>query len=137
MTKKSAAVGTKRDDRRHRVTFPKISEEMKEWSALLARELHSWPQITTKKMFGFLAFYRNGTIFAALPRTRGFDSPSSLIFKFHPMAPKLLKRAKANERMDGSTRVLGHGWSSYQLRTQADLRDVVWWLSQAYEAVRR
>ena len=110
---------------------------MKEWSALLAGELHSWPQITTKKMFGFLAFYRNGTIFAALPQTRGFDSPSSLIFKFHPMAPKLLKRAKTDERMDTSTRVPGRGWFSYQLRTQADLRDVVWWLSQAYEAARR
>jgi hypothetical protein len=75
---------------------------MKEWSAMLAAELNSWPHTSTKPMFGFLSFYRNGTIFAALPQTRGFDSASSMILKFNPMAPALLKRAEADQRMDTS-----------------------------------
>jgi hypothetical protein len=38
---------------------------MKRWSAMLQSELVSWPAISTKSMFGFLSFYRQGTIFAA------------------------------------------------------------------------
>jgi hypothetical protein len=110
---------------------------MKEWSAMLGVGLNSWPHIATRKMFGFLSFYGNGTIFAALPQTRGFDSPSSMIFKFHPMAPKLLKRAEADERPDTSTWVPGQGWVSFQLRSEADLRDALWWLNQAYQAAGR
>ena len=51
--------------RKSRVTFPAISEEMKEWSAMLAGELNSWPHISTRKMFGFLFFYRKRVVFAA------------------------------------------------------------------------
>src|SRR5208282_2979738 len=85
---------------RRRPKFPPNTEEMKQWSALLESELTSWPAITTKSMFGFLFFYRRKTVFAALPRTRGFDSPSSLVFKFNPMPPALQKRAHADPRMD-------------------------------------
>jgi len=104
---------------------------------MLAAELHSWPHTSTKPMFGFLSFYRKGTIFAALPQTRGFDSASSMILKFHPMAPALLKRAEADGRMDTSTRVPGKGWFSFEMRSTDDLRDALWWLTQAYEAAGR
>jgi len=104
---------------------------------MLVGELNSWPQISTRKMFGFLFFYRKRAVFAALPQTRGFDSPASLILKFNPMPPKLLTRAEADDRMDTSTRVPGHSWFSFQVRSETDLRDVLWWLSQAYEAVGR
>ena len=117
--------------------FPQISEEMKEWSAMLEGKLNSWPHISTKKMFGFVFFYRKDTTFAAIPWTRGFDSPTSMIVKFHPMAPKLLKQAEADERMDTSTRVPGQGWFSFQLRSESDLRDALWWLNQAYDAAAR
>ena len=116
------------------MTFPAISEAMKEWSAVLAGELTGWPQVSTRKMFGFRSFYRKGVIFAALPQTRGFDSQASLILKFDRMPPKLLKRAEADERMNTSTRVPGRGWFSFEVRSESDLRDAVWWLSQAYEA---
>jgi hypothetical protein len=119
------------------VKFPAISEEMKEWSAMLAAELNSWPHISTKPMFGFLSFYRQDTIFAALPQTRGFNSASSMILKFNPMAPASLKRAEADERMDTSTRMPGKGWFSFEMRSADDLRDALWWLSQAYEAAGR
>src|SRR3974390_2969878 len=137
MVKKTAPVAASNSKRRRVVTFPKISEEMKEWSAMLGAELNTWPQISTKKMFGFLFFFRKRAPFAALPQTRGFDSPSTMILKFHPMAPKLLMRAEADERIDARTRVPGQGWFSFKLRTEADLRDALWWLNQAYEAAGR
>lgn len=104
---------------------------------MLQSELTSWPHVSTKSMFGFLSFYRRGVIFAALPRSRGFDSPSSLILKFNPMPPALLKRAQSDRRMDTNTRVPGKGWFTFRLNSEGDLRDALWWLSQAYEASAR
>ncbi len=107
---------------------------MKQWSALLESELNSWPAITTKSMFGFLFFYRRKTVFAALPRTRGFDSPSSLVFKFNPMPPALQKRAQADPRLDASMKASSKGWFSFELSSETDLGDALFWLSHSYEA---
>ena len=104
---------------------------------MLMAELNSWPHISTRKMFGFLFFYRKRVVFAALPLTRGFDSPSSLLLKFNPMPPKLLKRAEADARMNTSTRIPGQGWFSFHMHSEADLHDAQWWLNQAYEAAGR
>jgi hypothetical protein len=114
-----------------------ISEEMRRWSALLASELNSWPDISTKSMFGLLSFYRKRKIFAALPQTRGFTSSSSLIVKFNPMPPALLKRAHADPRMDTNRRVPGKGWFSFALNSQTDVRDALFWLNHAYEAAAK
>lgn len=110
---------------------------MKEWSAMLASELHSLPGISTKSMFGSLSFYRNGKIFAALPQTRGFSSSSSLILKFNPMPPAWLKLAQSDSRMGTSTRIPGQGWFSFELNAESDLRDVLLWLNRAYEAAAK
>jgi hypothetical protein len=110
---------------------------MRQWSALLASELNSWPDIATKSMFGLLSFYRKRKIFAALPQTRGFTSSSSLIVKFNPMPPALLKRAHADPRMDTNTRVPGKGWFSFELNSQTDVRDALFWLNHAYEAAAK
>jgi hypothetical protein len=120
-----------------RAKFLPISEEMKQWSAMLASELHSLPGITTKSMFGFLFFYRNGKVFAALPQTRGFSSASSLIVKFDPMSPALLKRAQGDPRMDTNTRIPGKGWFSFELSSKTDLRDALFWLNHSYEAAAK
>lgn len=104
---------------------------------MLQSELHSWPFITTKSMFGFLSFYREGKIFAALPQTRGFSSSSSLIFKFNPMPPALLKRAQADPRMNTNTRIPDKGWFSFELNSENDVSDALWWLNQSYECTRR
>jgi len=119
------------------VKFLPISEEMKQWSAFLESELKSWPNISTRSMFGFLFFYRRGVPFAAVPRTRGFDSPSSLIFKFNSMPPALQKRAQADSRMDASMKASSKGWFSFELSTETDLRDALFWLNQAYEAAMK
>ena len=121
----------------HRVKFVPISEEMKQWSALLQAELNSWPGISTRSMFGFLFFYRKGTVFAALPRTRGFDSPSSLLFKFDSLPSSLQKRAKADARMDESMKASSKGWFAFRLDNETDTRDALFWLNHAYEAAKR
>jgi hypothetical protein len=125
---------TSKQRRTSRAKFLPISEEMKEWSALLASELNSLPGITTRSMFGFLFFYRKGRVFAAIPQTRGFSSSSSLIVKFNPMSPALLKRAQDDTRMDTNTRVAGQGWFSFELNSEADVRDALFWLNHAYES---
>jgi hypothetical protein len=117
--------------------FPVISEQMAEWSAMLQGELNSWPAIAVKSMFGFLFFYRRGVVFAALPRTRGFDSPSSLIFKLPPLAPTLRKRAEGDARMVVSHNTSSKGWFSFELRGESDLHDALFWLHHAYEGARK
>jgi len=123
--------------RKSRARFLPISAEMKEWSAMLASELKSLPGITTKPMFGFLSFYRDGEIFAALPQTRGFSGPASLIFKFNPMPPGLQMRAHGDPRMDTSTRIPGKGWFVFELASEGDVHEALFWLNQAYEAAAK
>ena len=94
----------------------------------------TWPGVSTKSMFGFLSFYRAGRIFAALPRTRGFNSSSSLILKFNPMPSALLTKARSDARMDTDTRVPGKGWFSFEVASEGDLRDALLWLDHAYRA---
>jgi hypothetical protein len=110
---------------------------MKEWSAILQSELNSWPSISTKSMFGFFFFYRHGNVFAALPRTRGFVSPSSLVFKFNPLPRALQKRAEGDSRMDASTKASSKGWFSFELSSEDDLRDALFWLNHAYEVAAK
>lgn len=42
------------------------------------------PHVTSKLMFGMKVFYRNAVIFAALPRTLGFETPYCVAFKLLP-----------------------------------------------------
>ncbi|MGB9431675.1 MAG: hypothetical protein WBQ89_05495 [Candidatus Acidiferrum sp.] len=137
MKKRSENSRNPKQRRTSRATFPLISEEMKEWSAILQSELNSWPSIRTKSMFGFLFFYRRGNVFAALPRTRGFDSPSSLVFKFNPLPRALQKRAQGDSRMHSSTKASSKGWFSFELSSENDLRDALFWLNHAYEAAAK
>jgi hypothetical protein len=122
--------------RERRATFAPVSEDMRRWSSFLEAELMTWPGASANPMFGFLSFYRAGRIFAALPRTRGFNSSSSLILKFNPMPAALLKKARADSRMDTNTRVPGKGWFSFEVASESDLRDALSWLDRAYRAVK-
>jgi hypothetical protein len=97
----------------------------------------TWPDVNRKAMFGFLSFYRAGKIFAALPRTRGFNSSSSLILRFNPMPAALLAKARADARMDTNTRVPAKGWFSFEVASECDLRDALAWLDHAYQAAKK
>ena len=86
-----------RPNRRPRL--PKVSDEMKAWSAALAAEFVGLPDVATRPMFGLTALYLKGKIFAALPRARGMETPNSLAFKLETAKPRVLARAKRDPRV--------------------------------------
>lgn len=98
---------------------------------MLKAELIGWPHVTSKPMFGMSGIYRRKRI-SALPVTRGFDTPSSIIFRFDPMPADLNQRAIKEPRVTPGTR-----WFSFEIQSTKDLRDALWWLNQAYEASKK
>jgi hypothetical protein len=116
---------------RDRPKMPPISEEMKQWSAMLKTEVSGWPRISTKPMFGMMGLYRGKKIFGGLPVTRGFDTPNSVIFRFDPMPQDLRQRVLKDSRITPGKR-----WFSFEVASTSDLRDALWWLNQAYERAR-
>jgi len=119
---------------RPRPKLPPVSEEARRWSALLESELLSWPGVIAKRMFGLRALYRGKRIFAALPNSRGFGADASILLKFDPMPPALLKRAESDLRVH--TNSPGKGWFSFTLASDTDLHDALEWLNQSYEAAK-
>jgi len=113
--------------------MPPASEEMKRWSAMLASELDRWPKVSVRPMFGLRGFYRGKNIFAALPVTRAIRNPNSLIFRIAPMPPELLQRAGKDSRIDTGNRVPSSKWITFEISSEADFCDALWWLNQAYE----
>ena len=116
---------------RERPKMPPVSEEMKQWSAMLKTEVSGWPQISTKPMFGMMGLYRGKKFFGGLPVTRGFDTPNSVIFRFDPIPSELEERASKDKRISPGKR-----WFSFDVRSTEDLRDALWWLNQAYERTK-
>lgn len=116
---------------RDRPKMPPISEEMKQWSAMLKTEVSAWPQMSSKPMFGMMGLYRRKKIFGGLPVTRGFDTPNSVIFRFDPMPQDLEQRALKDSRITPGKR-----WFSFEVGSTGDLRDALWWLNQAYERTK-
>ncbi|PYT41819.1 MAG: hypothetical protein DMG45_11965 [Acidobacteria bacterium] len=131
-TKRDRPAKRKPPTMRERPKMPPVSEEMKQWSAMLKTELIGWPQVTSRPMFGMSGMYRRKKIFAALPVTRGFDASSSIIFRFDPMPADLNQRALKEPRITPGTR-----WFSFEIQSTEDLRDALWWLNQAYEAAKK
>jgi len=111
-----------------------VSEETRRWSALLESELLSWPGVIAKRMFGFRAIYRGKRIFAALPNSRGFGPDGSILIKFDPMPPALLKRAESDFRVHSNSP--GKGWFSFTLASDTDLHDALDWLNHSYVAAK-
>jgi hypothetical protein len=119
-----------------RPAMPRISDEMKQWSAMLGEEIAGWPDVSTRPMFGLLGYYRKKTIFAALPVTRTIGTPNAIIFKIKASTPELLRCAGADARIDPERAGPGAKWTSFEVRSETDVRDAIWWLSQAYERAK-
>jgi hypothetical protein len=120
----------------HRTKLPAISEEMKAWSAALAAEIASWPNVTTKAFFGFTALYRRDKLFGLLPRTRAMGTANSLVFKLEKPSPLVLAHLRADSRV-GSTVMKKARWYTFEVATDGDLRDALDWLGRGYEAAGR
>ena len=113
--------------------FFRADEQTKLLARLLEGEVVKWPGVESKPMFGLISFFRNKSIFAALPRTRALRSPQSFILKFNPVPAPLLKKIKAEPRIAERAPGPGAGWHAFELRSDEDVRDALWWLNQAYE----
>jgi hypothetical protein len=130
-TKRNRPAMQKSRPMRERPKMPPISEEMKQWSAMLREELRGWPQVSSRPMFGMMGYYRRNKIFAGLPVTRGFDTPNSIIFRFDPLPQDLEQRAVKEPRITPGKR-----WFSFEIHSTADLGDALWWLNHAYERTK-
>jgi hypothetical protein len=119
-----------------RPTLPRVADEMKEWSAMMGNELRSWPHVKTRPMFGMLGFYRKAKVFALLPVTRGIGATNTIIFKMKSAPPELLRRMDQEPRVGTGRTIRAKGWHSFDVNSGEDLRDAVWWLSQAYELAK-
>jgi len=104
-------------------TFPKVSDEMKRWSALLADELKTWPEVRIGSMFGMTSIYRGKAIFALLPDKRGLEFPNAIA----------LKRNDGGE-IPGKTEK--HKWQSFILESDNDLRGALEQLAEAYRKAK-
>lgn len=109
---------------------------MKAWSAALAAEVTSWPQVRTRAFFGFRALYRGDKIFAILPRTRAMGTPNTLAFKFESITPRLRAQLDRDHRV-GTTEMRAARWQTFDLHADVDLHDALDWLAQAHRAAAK
>ena len=121
-----------RREKRLRPDLPKISEEMKAWSAALAGEVTTWPHVITRPMFGMTALYRGKRIFAVLPRTRCMDFPNSLGLKLKSPNPRMRRVAQRDPPIRFAD--IKACWWSFEMTSNDDIRSALEWLSRAYEA---
>ena len=116
--------------------LPKVSEEMRAWSAALGAEVSDWPHLSLRSFFGFTALYRKDKIFAVLPRTRGWGNANSLAFKLEAATPADQSRMEKDPRI-GFTLMQKTRWFTFEVSSDADLHDALDWLGRAYEAAAR
>ena len=116
-----------------RPRLPKITEEMKAWSAALGTEVATWPGVITRPMFGLTAVYRARRIFAVLPRTRCMDAPNSIAFKLESAGVRIRARAQRDPHISAFGMQTAR-WLSFEMNCDADLHPALQWLSRAYEA---
>ncbi len=105
----------------------KIDTEMQRWCGLLEAEVATWPQVTSKPMFGMISLYRGKNIFAAVPRTRAARTARSVLIKLPGVTDKRLKRSSGP----------GAGWITFELDSESDIAEALQWLKQAYEKAKR
>ena len=116
--------------------FP-IDDEMKELSAMLENEVSDWPGVSKRPMFGYQGLYRDGAIFAALPRSRAMKSPTSIMIKFASATPAIVESAKKDSRVSTVSGMGRAGWLFFELDEASAMRSALGWLGRAYEAVKK
>lgn len=87
-------------------------------------------------MFGMMAYYCNNKIFAALPRTKAFETPNSVAFKLYKPT------ARAARLLSSDPRVISYkgkrskgkaaGWIAFEVNAPGDLKDALKWFDLAY-----
>jgi hypothetical protein len=111
-------------------SFP-VPDEMKQWCTLLTQELATWGEVGIKKMFGMTSFYRRGAIFAALPSTKAFFSPYSIIFKLQ-QPTSIQSRSLVSDPQVNLSFGIGQKWYGFELSSPADINRALSWLDEAF-----
>jgi alpha-beta hydrolase superfamily lysophospholipase len=106
---------------------------MKEWAAALGAELLAWPSVTSRLMFGMTVYYRKGIVFAALPRTRCFETPNSVAFKLKQKTAQTRKLLESDPRIAHGLRPNAN-WITFELAGDKDLAAALKWFDVAYGA---
>ena len=127
----------KKNTARKMPKFYPIDEEMKELSAMMEQEVSDWPGVAKKPMFGMQGMYRQGAIFAALPRTRAIRSPRSIMLKFTNAPKVMLESAKHDSRISGVSGMTAGNWVTFELEDVSAMKDALGWIGRAYEAVKK
>ena len=109
-----------------------VSEAMRQWCALMEAELLSWPQVTAKPMFGMLGFYRNGNIFAAVPKDRTVGNTDAVLVKLQGASEKVAAEALGSPKAI-TTAMPKAGWICMAMDSIDDVRVMLDWFSRAYE----
>ncbi len=109
-----------------RPRLPKTDAEIERWYTLLVEEVSAWPQVTSRPMFGMLAFYRGKNIFAAVPRTRAAETPFSLLVKLPGVRHERLRNASGP----------GAGWVTFEMNSSGVTSEALRWLERAYKKAR-
>ena len=104
---------------------------------MLEAEVSGWSGVSKKNMFGYQGLYRNGKIFAALPRSRAMKSPRALMLKFADASPTILNSLEKDPRVDTVSGMSGARWFFFELDEASAVKDALGWLSRAYEAAKK
>lgn len=112
--------------------LPKVSEEMQQLSEFLKQELLTWPDVSTRPMFGMIALYRGEEIFAALPRTRAMETERSVSFKLHRQTKEIAEALERDSRIVQQEGTMAT-WISLELESERDIPDALQWFGRAYE----
>jgi hypothetical protein len=131
------------DEKGKRPKMKATSEAMRAWAEALAREVEIWPGVALKHAFGMTLVYRNGVVFAALPRTRSLYEDDAILMKFLTEPPRLAARISADPRFAAGTmeqrrtnqskkRGEGRRWRIFVMHADADVHDACEWLAEAY-----
>lgn len=116
-----------------RPTFVRVSDAMKEWASALGAELLVWPSVTSRLMFGMTVYYHKGIVFAALPRTRCFETPNSVAFKLNQKTAQTRKMLESDPRISSRLRANAN-WITFELAGDRDLAGALKWFDVAYGA---
>ena len=115
---------------RGRPKLPHVSEEMKRLAELLEAEILSWPNVTSRPMFGLNGIYRGANIFAVLPRTRAMDIPDSIAFRLLKRPRHITAELHNDKRIVVSTPEAK--WISFVMESDSEIHGALNWLALAY-----
>lgn len=134
------------EKKQKRVTMKATTEAMRGWGEALAAEVIQWTGVTAKSAFGMTMVYRNGMVFAALPKTRALYEEDAILIKFNAESSALAKRIASESRFAGTMeqqmkrhKTTGESkrWRILRIREDADVHVAIEWLAEAYGAAGR